>query len=68
MLWRVGSRVGRYASADELRKARAAAGLTQQQAASLCEVDVRSYQRWELGERRVRRVYLDRLTASRKPK
>jgi len=34
----------------------------------LCEVDVRSYQRWELGERRVRRIYLERLTASRKPK
>jgi hypothetical protein len=68
MLWCVSARGGRYVERDELRKMRQAAGLTQREAADVCEVDIRSYQRWELGERRVRRIYLDRLAARRKPK
>lgn len=38
------------------------AGLTQKDAAALCGVDERTYQRWELGEvKRLRAVYLEQL-------
>lgn len=37
----------------KLKKARQAAGLTQQQAGELLSVGVRTWQRWEYGERRM---------------
>jgi DNA-binding XRE family transcriptional regulator len=46
----------------ELRAARLAAGLTQVEAARLCEVGARTYHRWEAGGlKRIRSVFLDRL-------
>jgi len=38
---------------EEIRNWRESAGLTQQQAADIAGVDLRSWQRWEYGERRV---------------
>jgi len=38
---------------DEIKKARQAAGLTQQQAGELLSVGVRTWQRWEYGERKM---------------
>lgn len=47
-------------TAKQLRQAREASGLTQKEAAAVCEVDERTYQRWESGETtRIRAVYLD---------
>lgn len=40
-------------TADELKTARERADLTQAQAADLVGVHVRSWQRWELGERKM---------------
>lgn len=38
---------------QEIKKARQAAGLTQQQAGELLSVGVRTWQRWEYGERKM---------------
>ena len=38
---------------QEIKKARQAAGLTQRQAGELLSVVVRTWQRWEYGERRM---------------
>ena len=38
---------------QEIKKARQAAGLTQRQAGELLSVGVRTWQRWEYGERRM---------------
>lgn len=54
----------RYVTAAEVRELRQGLGLTQQEAAAVCGVDERTYQRWELGEARVRRVYVEKLRAS----
>jgi len=37
----------------EIKKARSAAGLTQQQAGNLLNVNIRTWQKWEYGERRM---------------
>ena len=51
----------------QLRAARERAGLTQKEAAALCGVDERTYQRWELGEvKRLRSVYLERIGSAPK--
>jgi transcriptional regulator with XRE-family HTH domain len=53
----------RYVSTAELRGLRQSLGLTQEEAAGICGVDLRTYQRWELGETKARSVYVDRLRA-----
>jgi DNA-binding XRE family transcriptional regulator len=52
------ARNGRYVKPADLRAVRESAGLTQKEAAAICSVDERTYQRWELGERKVRSIYL----------
>jgi DNA-binding transcriptional regulator YiaG len=49
---------GRYVTPAELRRVRESGGLTQKEAATICSVDERTYQRWELGERKIRSIYL----------
>lgn len=51
----------RYATKEQMRRARELAGLTQQAVADKLHVDLRTVQRWEAGEVPCRRVYLDRL-------
>ena len=53
-----------YTRARELRELRRALGLTQEEAATICDVEERTYQRWELGEVKVRSVYLDHLRST----
>ncbi len=42
---------GQSPQPDQIRELRESLALTQQEAARLCCVNIRSYRRWELGER-----------------
>ena len=44
---------------QEIKKARKAAGLTQKQAGELLSVGVRTWQRWEYGERKMSTAMLE---------
>lgn len=44
---------------DEVRAARAALGLTQNQAAALVHVDERTWRKWELGERAMHPAFFE---------
>jgi len=48
---------------EEVRHWRETAGLTQREAAALAGVDLRTWQRWEYGERRVPQWLTDVLRA-----
>lgn len=53
--------------ATDFKRARAAAKLTQQQAADLLGVDLTTYQRWEYGKGQSRKgLHLEKLRAARR--